>query len=169
MDSSSSKGYTKNTAADHTGNDEVFGVAAPDAKGASDETAQGELEDMDPAEKQALLMAYMIRMPLPVIRAQLGARWLMLFLLCMALIGSYYCYDNPTAIHNQVCVGYSWKSGSLANIYLSLRCSWPCGTEFQRMPPIMTQRLLLSTTNTICCTVCIHFPTPYVIRPEMKQ
>ena len=35
---------------------------------------------------------------------QLPIRWLMLALQCLALMGSYYCYDNPTAVENQVCL-----------------------------------------------------------------
>ncbi len=31
---------------------------------------------------------------------QLPVRWAVLALQCVALIGSYYCYDNPTAIEN---------------------------------------------------------------------
>lgn len=31
---------------------------------------------------------------------QLPVRWAVLALQCVALIGSYYCYDNPTAIQN---------------------------------------------------------------------
>eukprot|EP01138_Halocafeteria_seosinensis_P010253 gb/GECG01010471.1/.p1 GENE.gb/GECG01010471.1/~~gb/GECG01010471.1/.p1 ORF type:complete len:188 (+),score=21.94 gb/GECG01010471.1/:1-564(+) len=72
--------------------------------------ANGGVEDMDAAEKQALIMAKLLKMPIPVVRSQLKARWLMLFLLCMALIGSYYCYDNPTAIHNQLASWYGVPS-----------------------------------------------------------
>ena len=32
----------------------------------------------------------------------LPVRWMVLALQCVALIGSYYCYDNPTAVENQV-------------------------------------------------------------------
>jgi MFS family permease len=38
----------------------------------------------------------------PTKRSQLAARWSMLSLLCMTLVGSYYCYDNPAAIQNSL-------------------------------------------------------------------
>lgn len=67
---------------------------------------------------------------IPTERGHLPVRWLILFLLCMALIGSYYCklvnygklcihhlrvgtgYDNPSALQNQVrrCVPASARS-----------------------------------------------------------
>jgi MFS family permease len=39
---------------------------------------------------------------LPTKRSELTARWSMLSLLCMTLVGSYYCYDNPAAIQNSL-------------------------------------------------------------------
>ena len=33
----------------------------------------------------------------PTLKPQLLARWWMLALLCTGLLGSYYCYDNPSA------------------------------------------------------------------------
>lgn len=39
---------------------------------------------------------------LPIHRSDLTARWAILTLLCVGLLGSYYCYDIPTAINNQV-------------------------------------------------------------------
>ena len=34
---------------------------------------------------------------------ELPVRWLVLALQSLAVIGAYYCYDNPTATYNQVC------------------------------------------------------------------
>ena len=35
-------------------------------------------------------------------RSQLGVRWLVLALTCILLGGSYYCYDNPSALQSQL-------------------------------------------------------------------
>lgn len=40
----------------------------------------------------------------PMHRNALRVRWLVLALLCMALVGSYYSYDNPTATEDSVSV-----------------------------------------------------------------
>jgi MFS family permease len=45
-------------------------------------------------------MACSDSVPNPTQKSQLGSRWLMLLLLCSGLLGSYYCYDNPSATQN---------------------------------------------------------------------
>jgi hypothetical protein len=51
-------------------------------------------------------------------RSDLPHRWLMLALLCTALIGSYYVYDNPTALENQVRgTGCTWLLGTASHRY----------------------------------------------------
>lgn len=48
-------------------------------------------------------------------RGHLPVRWLMLVLLCVALLGSYYCYDNPTALLNNVGASQGWKASPPQN------------------------------------------------------
>ena len=35
-------------------------------------------------------------------KSQLKSRWLVLFFLCIAMVGSYYSYDNPAALKTQI-------------------------------------------------------------------
>jgi len=35
-------------------------------------------------------------------KAQSNLRWLVLFSSCLVMIGNYYCYDNPAALHTQL-------------------------------------------------------------------
>eukprot|EP01138_Halocafeteria_seosinensis_P010257 gb/GECG01010475.1/.p1 GENE.gb/GECG01010475.1/~~gb/GECG01010475.1/.p1 ORF type:complete len:285 (+),score=11.79 gb/GECG01010475.1/:1-855(+) len=123
--------------------------------------ANGGVEDMDAAEKQALIMAKLLKMPIPVVRSQLKARWLMLFLLCMALIGSYYCYDNPTAIHNQVSVVLNYCCTSLKRKWDG-NCSWQVGTVYQVTHQMTIPRQPPSMSSTTCYIVCIRFQIRYV-------
>ncbi len=43
---------------------------------------------------------------------QLPVRWAVLALQCVALIGSYYCYDNPTAIENPLMAHFHVNSNT---------------------------------------------------------
>lgn len=66
---------------------------------------------------------------LPTKRPHLTARWKILVLLCLGLIGSYYCYDIPTAINVVMGPYYTPRMGQkrynlLYNALYSVY-SWP--------------------------------------------
>ena len=44
-------------------------------------------------------------------------RWIVLFLSCWAMFGSYYCYDNPTALSNQIKSKYDLSSTEYNLLY----------------------------------------------------
>lgn len=44
-------------------------------------------------------------------KANLAMRWPMLVLICFALIGDFYCYDNPAALKTQLHARFSNQMG----------------------------------------------------------
>ena len=48
---------------------------------------------------------------LPVTKPELPARWLALLLMSLLLLGSYYTYDNPAALHDQLADHFSGQMG----------------------------------------------------------
>ena len=107
------------------------------------------------------------RLPLPPSRL----RWATLFLCCVVLFGSYYCYDNPAALHDQLrarLVPRAAAPGAFEYEFglLDLRASvvtWlllssgvlfsDCGIP----PPVSALETLLSPTDS-----CVPSPLPAV-------
>ena len=65
----------------------------------------------------------------PPLKSDSVFRWAVLSMSCMAMIGNYYCFDNPTALHTQVNDHMGWKNDDeyslLYSIYSLPNCVLP--------------------------------------------